>query len=139
MPKKVSCAIKRHGWFSIELAICMVVFLILMAVFLPKSIEFLNQGRTSKAQSDLSALGVAISQYAFEIGEYPSKIEDLKEKKGQYGPWLKEINKDPWGNEYQYKSDKDKGFVVYSYGSDKTDNGTSVESVNTKDIGYVGK
>lgn len=94
---------KKRGWFSIELAICIVVFLVLMAVFLPKSMEFLDQGKRSKAQSDLSAIGVAVSQYAFEVGEYPKKLDDLKEKKGQYGPWLKEIKKDPWNNDYQYK------------------------------------
>lgn len=130
---------KRRGFFSIELAICIVVFLILMAVFLPKSMEFLNQGKNSKAQSDLSALGVAVSQYAFEVGEYPKKLEDLKGKKGQYGPWLKEIKKDPWGNEYQYKFDKREGFIVYSYGADKTDSGSTFKTVSAGDIGYIGK
>lgn len=130
---------KKRGWFSIELAICIVVFLILMAVFLPKSMEFLDQGKRSKAQSDLSAIGVAVSQYAFEVGEYPEKLDDLKEKKGQYGPWLKEIKKDPWNNDYQYKFDKKDGFVVYSFGADKSDSGTSVKTVSDKDIGYIGK
>ena len=130
---------KKRGWFSIELAICIVVFLVLMAVFLPKSMEFLDQGKRSKAQSDLSAIGVAVSQYAFEVGEYPKKLDDLKEKKGQYGPWLKEIKKDPWNNDYQYKFDKKDGFVVYSFGADKSDSGTSVKTVSDKDIGYLGK
>lgn len=130
---------KKHGWFSVELAICIVVFLVLMAVFIPRIMEFLDQGRYSKAQGDLSALGVAVSQYAFEVGEYPKKLEDLTETKNQYGPWLREIKKDPWGNSYQYKSDKKKGFVVYSYGADKSDSGSSVEGVDSKDIGYIGK
>ena len=130
---------KKRGWFSIELAICIVVFLVLMAVFLPKSMEFLDQGKRSKAQSDLSAIGVAVSQYAFEVGEYPKKLDDLKEKKGQYGPWLKEIKKDPWNNDYQYKFDKKDGFVIYSFGADKSDSGTSVKTVSDKDIGYIGK
>ena len=110
---------KKRGWFSIELAICIVVFLVLMAVFLPKSMEFLDQGKRSKAQSDLSAIGVAVSQYAFEVGEYPKKLDDL--------------------NDYQYKFDKKDGFVIYSFGSDKSDSGTSVKTVSDKDIGYIGK
>lgn len=130
---------KRKGWFSVEFAVCIVVLLILMAFFLPKSLEFMNQGRVSKAQGDLSSLGVAVSQYAFEVGEYPAHLSDLTVIKGQYGPWLPEIKKDPWGNDYQYKFDKKDGFIVYSFGSDGIDSGSTVKTVNPNDVGYIGK
>lgn len=129
---------KKRGFFSIELAVAIVLFLIILAVFIPKAVEFINQGKASKAHAELAALGTAISQYQFETGKYPDKLEDLKGTKGQYGPWMKEIHKDPWDNEYKYKHDN-KGFVVYSFGADKKDSGSSLDKVSEKDIGFVGK
>lgn len=117
--------------------ICM---LILSAIVVVVAANFINNSRYDKASSDAASLGSLVSQYHYEIGIYPETLEKLKDENGQYGPYVTEIKKDPWGNTYQYKFDNDEEkFVIYSYGKDKADSGSSIDSIKSGDIGYIGK
>lgn len=90
------------------------------------------------AVAGASTIAAAICQYHYEIGEYPDSLADLVEKKGQYGPWLKEVPIDPWsqGN-YIYLHDDD-GFAVYSVGPDRGSN-SSLQGIGDGDLGCIGR
>lgn len=97
-------------------AICAIVLvLIALSIGLFGYSEYIDTTRGDVVRSDLTSLCSAISQYHYEMDEYPSDLKALTKEKGQYGPWLDEIKKDPWGQEYQYEVSSDKKrFVVYS-------------------------
>ena len=120
-----------------------IVFAILMAIiFLSFSsfsfTGFLDVGKIKQADAETATLSGLIAQYKLEIGSYPSTLNDLKEKKGQYGPWINEIPKDPWTNQnYSYSFNSNK-FIVYSTGPDKSSS-SSIEGISGDDIGHVGQ
>lgn len=72
-------------------------------------------------------LGAAVSHYRYDAGRYPNKLSDLAVAgtgtlQG-YGPWIAEVKKDPWGNDYVLLVDAQRGadettahFIVYSTG-----------------------
>lgn len=128
---------------SIDVLGALIVILILVVVAIPASKSILNSAKASNARSETASIGTAIGQYKYEIGEYPPTLHALTSAGSgeyqQYGPWLKAIKKDPWDNEYQYAF-SNKGFVIYSYGSDEKGNGSSVENgIAQNDIGFCGK
>lgn len=128
---------KQKGFFSAELVVVLVVSFLLLAAVAPKGVEFLNDARNSRAYSDTAELGAAICQYRFEIGAYPARLDDLTKKKGTFGPWMREIPADPWGQAYVYQSNAD-GFAVWSKGKDKRSSSNAAK-INKGDIGFIGK
>lgn len=129
---------KKHG-FALSLdAIAYIIVILILTALVFKSSGVLDSGRSDKAYADTANLGALISQYKLEVGSYPTMLSDLTNTEGQYGPWISKIDKDPWGDSYQYKY-TDKGFIIYSYGVDKIDNGSSPEEVKNGDIGFIGK
>lgn len=143
MVMKESCSQrtrKKNGFTIIEIAICICIILAAYAYSMSKTVAITDGAMTAKARSEAAAIGNAVAQYYMEIDEYPESLNDLLDKKGQFGPWLREIPEaDPWGNPYQYKYREDTGFAIYSYGADEIDSGSSVEKINDGDIGFIGK
>lgn len=129
---------KRRGWVLLEIIIVVVMGLALLSITAIKGVEFLDSGREARAYSEVAAIGVAISEYNVELGVYPENINNLTMKNGQYGPWLKKIESDPWGNAYIYVKSED-GFAVYSCGKNQVDDGSNINLIANGDIGFIGK
>lgn len=121
-----------------DIAIGIVLLLIILSAAAVKGGDFLGIGKNARAYADTAQIAAAISQYKFEIGSYPSGLDKLAKKEGQYGPWLSAIKTDPWGQSYVYQKNDD-GFAVWSMGSDHKTNGSSVSKIGNGDIGYLGK
>ena len=131
---------KKDGFTIMEIAICIAIILAIYAGVSTNGIAMTDAAMTSKAKSEAAAIGNALAQYSLEMDAYPEKLDDLLDKQGQYGPWLRELpDADPWGNPYQYKYTDDTGFVIYSYGADETDSGSSVDEIKDGDIGFIDK
>lgn len=129
---------KRRGILMVNLAMALVFTMLILAAAMTKGGEFLNLGRTAGAEGDASQICMAVSQYRFEMGKYPVNLAELTKKVDAFGPWLRKVPTDPWGNGYEYQQNDD-GFAVWSKGSDKTTNGSSVAEVKKGDIGFIGK
>lgn len=145
---------KRKASLLLDIILGIVLILIMYNVIANTSNEYLNQGRTSKCLATTTNYASAISQYRYEIGEYPKNLSDLtkkgtKTKDGEdasnFGPWLPKIDKDPWNRDYQYETysvngNEDDTFVIFSKGKDG--NGTydkTTTSFNSNAIGTVSK
>lgn len=141
---------KRKASLLLDIILGVVLILILYHLFASNASEYLNEGKISKATATTVNYAAAVSQYRYEIGEYPSKLDDLT-KKGEktidgedashFGPWLPKIDKDPWNKDYVYEtfsenSTEDDTFVVYSKGKDGT--GTYNKSKKTFSNNAVG-
>ena len=114
-----------------------VLFILLLSSIAVSNIDF-SAGPTAKAQAETAVIGAAISQYSYDMNQYPDQLTDLTSVINGYGPWISVINSDPWGNPYQYKHDTLR-FVVYSYGEDGTDHGSNMMSIAAGDIGCFGQ
>jgi hypothetical protein len=93
----------------------------------------------SVALSRAAVLGGRISEYHMQIGEYPNSLSDLTKTIGQYGSWVKKIDKDPWGNDFVYMHDETDGYAIFSLGKDSVNTGSSIAGIAVGNIGYVGK
>lgn len=70
-------------------------------------------------------LAIALGRYKFHVGDYPDPKEGLEAlaaitpaKPGWFGPYIKQVVKDPWGHDYVYDRRRDGSPVLYSKGPD---------------------
>ena len=79
-----------------------------------------------QARKSMDALAEALGRYRFHVGEYPGDAEGLKAleaitpgKKGWFGPYVKKVVNDPWGQPYVYGVREEGGYpILYSKGPD---------------------
>lgn len=117
----------QRGFSLIELLIVMIILGLLASLVGPRLFGHVDDARVSTARSQIELLGTALDSYRLDIGRYPTTEQGLdalrREPSGVRnwnGPYLnRDIPKDPWGNEYQYKSPGDHGeYDLWSYGAD---------------------
>lgn len=80
-----------------------------------------------QARQSIDALAQACGRYKFHVGRYPATSEGLQELaairtglKGWFGPYIKKVVPDPWGNAYVYEEREGGGHpVLYSKGPDR--------------------
>ena len=88
-----------------------------------------DDARISKAKSDIRVLESSLELYKLDNFNYPSTEQGLQAlvskpsgdnaKNWRDGGYIKKLNKDPWGNDYQYQIPGSNGeFDVYSMGAD---------------------
>lgn len=121
---------KNQASLLLDIVLGIVLILLIYTVISSNYREHLNESRISNATATTANIAAAISQYRFEIGEYPEKLNDLT-KRGvktadgedatNFGPWIAKIDKDPWDRDYVYESfakygSEDDTFIVYSKG-----------------------
>jgi len=131
---------KKNGIaLSLDAVGAMTFMIIIASILMVKGPSFIENSRNTRAETDAVALGGSVSEYKMEIGHYPDTINSLTQTNGQYSSWILKVPTDPWGNTYQYKK-TDTKFVVYSFGPDKADSGSSAETGVAKgDIGFAGR
>ena len=130
---------KRQGFVLINLLLSVLVMVLLAAVMTNYAPSFFEAGKKDKALADTATLGGLISQYEMEVGTYPTKLEDLTAKVGQYGPWIKSVPDDPFNphTDYQY-SFSDEGYVVFSIGANGTPESSVGTGISGDDLGFQG-
>lgn len=98
------------GFTLIELLLVLVILGILAAIVVPKFAGRTEQARVTAAKTDISSLGTALDAFEVDNGYYPkgkNGLQDLVEQprdaQSWHGPYIKDLPKDPWGNEYIYE------------------------------------
>jgi general secretion pathway protein G len=76
----------------------------------------LKEAQINTARLDCKKLADSVDMYRVETGNLPESLQQLVPKV------VKEIRKDPWGQEYKYVRQGD-NYDVYSYGPDKAQGG----------------
>ncbi len=116
---------------------------VLAALVVPRLMGRTDDARILAAKQDIATLMQALKLYRLDNQRYPTNEQGLQAlvAKPSGGPappnwkaggYLDRLNKDPWGNPYQYQSPGSHGEVdVYSYGADGKPGGTA----NDADIG----
>lgn len=119
---------RGRGFTLVELLVVLAILGLLASLVGPQVMNFLGSSKTQTAALQISDLGAALDLYRIEVGRYPSTAEGLRalvadpgNAPNWNGPYLRraEVPKDPWGNEYNYRSPGQHGpFDIWSYGAD---------------------
>ena len=121
---------KRGPFYYLMIATVM-IFLAALFIGVMTGKVSIGKKRIDKAQlqarQSVDALCVALGRYKFHCGVYPTDAEGLSalaaitpNKKGWFGPYIKKVVPDPWGEPYQYWTSPDNpNPVLMSKGPDR--------------------
>lgn len=134
---------KKRGFTLIEIMVVVVIMGILAALVVPKLMGRTDDARIIAAKQDIATLMQGLKLYKLDNQRYPTTEQGLQAliarpasgpapANWKSGGYLDKLNKDPWGNPYQYLSPGVHGEVdLFSYGADGQPGGTG----NDADIG----
>jgi general secretion pathway protein G len=121
----------RHAGFTlIEIMVVVIIIGLLAAVVVPQFLGRVDDARVTKAKQDVQAMQTALTMFKLDNYVYPSTDMGLKAlaqkpdastvKNWRPGGYLQHVNKDPWGNDYQYHLPGTHGgeYDLYSLGAD---------------------
>ena len=137
-------ATRRHSGFTlIEIMVVVVIMGVLAAMLVPRLMGRTDDARILAAKQDIATLMQALKLYRLDNQRYPTTEQGLQAliarptngpqpANWKSGGYIDRLNKDPWGNIYQYMSPGTRSEVdIFSYGADGQVGGTG----NDADIG----
>ncbi len=125
----------QKGFTLLEIIVVVTIIAILAAYIAPKVVGRAGDARISKAKNDIRVLESSMELYKLDNFTYPSTDQGLDAlvskpagselKHWRRGGYIKKLNRDPWGNDYQYQQPGANGdFDIYSLGADSAAGGT---------------
>jgi general secretion pathway protein G len=124
---------RARGFTLIELLVVLVILGLLAGLVGPQVMNYLGGANTKTAQLQIHDFSTALDVYRLDVGRYPTTAEGLQALVAQpagvdrwNGPYLRKnvIPKDPWGNDYHYRSPGQHGaFDLYALGADNAEGG----------------
>ncbi len=131
--EKANTSRRARGFTLLELLVVLVILGLLAGLVGPQVMKHVGASKTKTARLQIEELGTALDVYRLETGQYPSNdkgLEALVQKPASAdkwnGPYLRKrvLPKDPWGQEYRYRSPGENGvYDLYSLGADNTEGG----------------
>jgi general secretion pathway protein G len=101
---------RRENVRSIGIIFLVVLGVLLVAAIAMPRFDHHGEARPTAARADVAAIGTALEAFHQDTGYFPKGSNGLVELVGQvqgatnwHGPYVKEIGKDPWGNNYIYE------------------------------------
>jgi len=120
----------QSGFTLIEIMVVVIIIGLLAAVVVPQFLGRVDDARVAKAKQDIQAMQTALTMFKLDNFVYPTTEMGLKAlaqkpdspmiKNWRAGGYLQHVNKDPWGNDYQYVVPGTHGgdYDLYSLGAD---------------------
>lgn len=117
----------HRGFTLLELLVVMVIIGLLAGYVGPKFFGQIGKSEVKATKAQIDALQKSLDQYRLDVGRYPSTEQGLAvlvtkpaDEAKWAGPYLaKALPKDPWGNDYQYRSPGEHGeYDLLSFGRD---------------------
>ncbi len=124
----------EKGFTLIELLVIVGILALLVSLVAPRFVNRMGSAKTKTAKAQIELFSTAIDTFRLDMGRYPTSLDELVEQlddKRWEGPYLpKKIPRDPWGNDYEYKSPGDGGrdYDIISYGRDGTSGGSDEDA-----------
>jgi len=131
---------RQRGFTLIEIMVVVVILGILAALVVPQVMNRPDQAKVTVAKGDIKAISAALDMYRLDNFAYPSTQQGLsalvEKPRGNPQPrnwnrdgYLKQVPKDPWGNDYQYLSPGTRGpYDLYSLGADGKPGGSDLNA-----------
>lgn len=130
MKTTLSRRARSRGFTLIEIMVVVVILGILAAIVVPNIMDAPDKARVTKAKQDIQMIESALELYKLDNFVYPSTQQGLQALVAQPGGdpparnwkpggYLKQLVKDPWGNDYQYLNPGTHGEIdIFTYGAD---------------------
>ena len=125
---------QSHGFTLIELMVVMVIIGLLAALVVPKLFGHVDKALQRDTQVQIELLGQALDLYRLEKHKYPDSDAGLQAIRTYL---KKDVPKDPWGDDYVYRSPGQHGdYDLLSYGADNAEGGedNNMDIVSWKNI-----
>ena len=128
---KRSLNLNQRGMTLLEIMIVLVILGGLIAILATQVQGRLKKAKMNQAKIQIAEIGKALDMYYSECNNYPTTEEGLEALVKQpsscsnWGPepYVKKLNKDPWGGEFIYES-AGNTYVLKSLGADKREGGS---------------
>ncbi len=127
----------RNGFTLIELLVVLVILGLLAGLVGPNVLNALGGAKTKTTKVQIKDLEQGLEMYKLDVGSFPTTSQGLNalvqkpgNAEGWNGPYLKSgVPKDPWKNDYHYKSPGEHGEIdIFSYGQDGSPGGEGEDS-----------
>lgn len=127
---------RDKGFTLIEILVVIIILAILSTAIVATLHNKPDEARVSQAKADISTMESQMEVLRMEMGRYLHEEEGLEglavrpdsdDAQKWNGPYIKRLNKDPWGNPYVYLNPgvhNPDGFDILSYGADGQEGGT---------------
>lgn len=114
---------KEKGFTLLEILIVVAIIGLLASLIIPNIIGRYEKSKEEIAKAQIEMLSTAVEAFKLDMGRYPNSLDELinGSDPNWRGPYLakKQIPKDPWGRDYQYKYPGEHGnYDLYSLGPD---------------------
>ena len=131
---------KQSGFSLLEILVAMAIMAILGGIMVSQFMGQTERATFERLKGDLAVIDSALIQYHSDNFLLPSTDQGLKalvtKPEGSPSPknyprrgYLKELNTDPWGNDYQYTYPGEFGeYDVYSLGADGEEGGEGLNA-----------
>lgn len=133
----------RAGFTLIEIMVVLVILGLLASLLGPQILGRVDDARITKAKNDIGAIETALKMYKLDTGVYPTTEQGLNAliEKPEIDPiptgWKTggyidaSSFKDPWNNDYIYRSpgeDEENDYEIISLGADGKEGGEDENS-----------
>ena len=89
--------------------------------------SIIHRQRVKAAKQNIARLVSAVDMYYTEYGKFPKTLDALTAKSSKQDiQFIKKVPKDPWGNEFVYKTSgcpQNEDYCIISYGADGVEGG----------------
>ena len=136
----VRSLVQRRGFTLIEIMVVVVIMGVLAALLVPRLMGRADDARVLAAKQDISTLMQSLKLYRLDNQRFPTTEQGLQAlvtrptvapltPNWKTGGYVDRLNKDPWGNPYQYLAPGLHGEVdIFSYGADGKPGGIGVDA-----------
>ncbi len=136
----VGLMVHRRGFTLIEIMVVVVIMGVLAALLVPRLMGRADDARVLAAKQDISTLMQSLKLYRLDNQRFPTTEQGLPAlvtrptvaplaPNWKTGGYVDRLNKDPWGNPYQYLAPGLHGEVdIFSYGADGKPGGIGVDA-----------
>ena len=126
---------QQAGFTLVEIMVVVIIIGLLAGIVVPNVMDNLDKANVQKARADFSSLQTALKLYRIDNFNYPTTEQGLEAlvtkssiapvpRNFKSGGYIDNLNKDPWGNDYQYMSPGEgHEYDIYSLGADGVSGG----------------